>query len=75
MNDDTLQQAAKVNDKGSFKIPFDEALDDALVSKHEKNETFINKVYGDKELETLFKALMLDRVYEKLTGLTLGDQG
>jgi len=42
MADADLQQAARVNDKGNFGVPFRETLDDALVTRHEKHGDFIN---------------------------------
>ena len=69
VGDTSLQQAAKVNDKGSFKIPFLEALDDALVDRHAKHGAFINKVFEDDGLGAFFRAVMLDRVYGRLKAL------
>ena len=66
VGDSGLQQAAKVNDKGSFKIPFVEALDDALVERHAKHGDFINKVFDDEGLGAFFRSVMLDRVYGRL---------
>ena len=66
--DAALQQAAKVNDKGNFSVPFQEALDDALVSRHEKHGDFINKVFQDQALGDFFRAWMLDQVYGRLKG-------
>ncbi|MFY9973075.1 MAG: type I restriction endonuclease subunit R, partial [Chromatiaceae bacterium] len=65
--DKALQQAARVNDKGNFAVPFHEALDDALVSRHEKHGDFINKVFQDQALGEFFRAWMLDQVYGKLS--------
>ncbi len=64
--DEALQQAAKVNDKGNFSVPFQEALDDALVSRHEKHGDFINKVFQDDALGAFFRSWMLDQVYGRL---------
>jgi type I restriction enzyme R subunit len=66
--DQALQQAARVNDKGNFEVPFREALDDALVNRHEKHGDFINKLFEDEALGTLFRGLMLEQVYERLIG-------
>lgn len=66
MADEALQQAAKVNDKGNFEVPFREALDDALVNRHEKHGDFINKVFQDEELGGFFRSWMLDRIYGRL---------
>ena len=63
VNDPGLQQAASVNDKGSFNIPFVEALDDALVERHAKHGDFINQVFEDEGLGAFFRSVMLDRVY------------
>jgi type I restriction enzyme R subunit len=67
VGDAALQQAARVNDKGNFAVPFHEALDDALVSRHEKHGDFINKVFQDQALGDFFRAWMLDQVYGKLS--------
>ena len=66
--DEDLQQAAKVNDKGNFAVPFREALDDALVNRHEKHGDFINKLFQDEELGSFFRDWMLDRIYGRLNG-------
>lgn len=68
-----LQQAAKVNDKSGFKVPFVEALDDALVERHAKHGDFINKVFEDEGLGAFFRALMLDRVYGRLRELAAAE--
>jgi type I restriction enzyme R subunit len=68
--DEGLQQAAKVNDMGNFAVPFQDALDDALVSRHEKHEDFINKVSQDQAVGDFFRALMLDQVYGRLRSPT-----
>lgn len=65
--DAALQQAAKVNDKGNFSVPFAEALDDALVSRHKKHGDFINKVFQDQALGDFFRDWMLDQVYGRLS--------
>ena len=68
MADAGLQQAARVNDKGNFSVPFQEALDDALVSRHERHGDFINKVFQDQAVGDFFRAWMLDQVYGRLSG-------
>ncbi len=68
VGDESLQQAAKVNDKGNFEVPFREALDDALVTRHGKHGDFINKVFEDGMLGDFFRAFMLEQVYGRLTG-------
>ena len=64
--DEGLQQAARVNDKGNFEVPFQEALDDALVSRHEKHRDFINKLFQDETLGAFFREAMLDQIYGRL---------
>ena len=66
--DADLQQAARVNDKGNFGVPFREALDDALVTRHEKHGDFINKLFQDEALGAFFRNWMLDQVYGRLRG-------
>jgi len=66
VNSDAMKQAAKVNDKGNFDHVFRPALDDALVDRHAKHGAFIDKVFADDSLGALFRALMLDRVYDRL---------
>ena len=66
--DEDLQQAARVNDKGNFEVPFREALDEALVSRHDKHGDFINKVFQDETLGAFFRGWMLDQVYGRLSG-------
>jgi len=66
--DADLQQAARVNDKGNFGVPFREALDDALVTRHEKHGDFINTLFQDEALGAFFRNWMLDQVYAQLRG-------
>ena len=73
--DEALQQAAKVNDKGNFNVPFQDALDDALVSRHEKHGDFTNKVFQDEALGDFFRAWMLDQVYGRLSVEAAGSSG
>jgi len=61
-----LQQAAKVNDKGNFAAPFREALDDALVTRHERHGDLINRLFQDEALGAVFRGWMLDEVYGRL---------
>lgn len=61
-----LKQAARANDKGNFAVPFKEALDDALVNRHEKHADFINKIFADAALGEFFRGWMLDKVYDEL---------
>ena len=61
-----LRQAAKVNDKGNFALPFREALDDALVTRHERHGEFINRLFQDEALGAFFRGWMLDEVYGRL---------
>ncbi len=68
IEDEDLQQAARANDKDNFAVPFREALDDALIGRHEKHHEFINRVFEDEVLGGFFRVLMLDAVYEKLQG-------
>jgi len=65
--DEVLRQAARVNDKGNFAVPFREALDDALISRHEKHGDFINKLFQDEAVGVFFRAAMLDAIYARLT--------
>jgi len=73
VSNEGLQQAAQANDKGNFAVPFREALDDALVTRHEKHADFINSLFADEALGDLFRGLMLDQVYGQLRGAS-GDQ-
>ena len=61
-----LQQATKVNDKGNLTVPFREALDDALVTRHERHGDFINRLFQDEALGAVFRRWMLDEVYRGL---------
>ncbi|AHF03946.1 type I restriction endonuclease subunit R [Marichromatium purpuratum 984] len=63
--DARLRQAARVNDKGNFAVPFREALDDALVSRHEKHGDFINQLFQDEDLAEFFRGWMLEQVYKR----------
>jgi type I restriction enzyme, R subunit len=69
--DDRLQQAAKVNDIGNFAVPSQDAMDDALVSRHEKHEDFINKVFREQAVGDFFRALMLNQVSGRLRSPTV----
>jgi len=66
VDNEGLKQAAQANDKGNFAVPFREALDDALVSRHGKHADFINQLFADATMGDFFRAVMLDKVYEQL---------
>jgi type I restriction enzyme R subunit len=65
--DAEVQQAAAVNDKTNFGYVFDKKLDTALLDRHAKHADFIDKVFSDPDMGRLFRALMLDQVYGRLT--------
>ncbi len=65
--DEGVQQAAEANDKMNFGYVFHPKLDAALLDRHAKHADFIDKVFADQEIGGLFRALMLDQIYERLT--------
>ncbi len=64
--DEKIQTAARNNAKENFAYVFNPALDDALVDRHGKHADFIDKVFSDENLGTVFRAMMLDQVYGRL---------
>lgn len=66
MRDDGLRQAAQANDRANFAVPFREALDDVLVTRHEKHADLISKLFADQTPGDFFRGWMLGQVYSKL---------
>ena len=65
--DETMRQAAQANDKANFGHVFVPAFEDALVDHHAENGDFVNMVFQDKRLRDALGALMMDKVYGRLT--------
>ena len=65
---ENIQLAAKANDKVNFGHVFVPAFKDALVDHHAENGEFVDLVFGDDQLMNALNTLMLDRVYERLSG-------
>ena len=72
---ETIQLAAKANDKANFGHVFGPAFEDALVDHHAENGDFVNLVFQDTLLRSALNALMMDRVYGRLTAPRESDEG
>jgi hypothetical protein len=72
VSDERIQTAARNNRKDGFAYVFNPALDDALIDRHGKHGDFVDKVFSDEQLGRFFRTLMLDQVYERLTGYEAG---
>ena len=67
VNNEQMQLAAKANDKANFGHVFIPALEDALVDHHAENGQFVDLVFRDDAFRHALNALMMDRVYGRLT--------
>ena len=65
--DEEVQQAAKANDKTNFGFVLDPKLTTALLDRHAKHGEFIDKVFADETIGKLFRDLMLDAIYKRLS--------
>ena len=70
--DEKMRQAAVANDKANFGHVFVPAFEDALVDHHAENGDFVNMVFQDKRLRDALGALMMDKVYGRLTASSEG---
>lgn len=66
VGDPEMLQQAEVNDRENFRYVFDAALDDALLDRHAKHGTFIDKLFSDKDMLRFFRDHMLDEFYKRL---------
>lgn len=64
---ESLQLAAKANDKANFGHVLVPAFEDALVDHHAENGDLVNLFFQDARVRALVNALMTDRVYGRLT--------
>lgn len=61
-----MQKAASANDKDNFRYVLEPALDEALIDRHAKHGSFIDRVFSDEDLLGFFRRRMLDEVYGQL---------
>jgi type I restriction enzyme R subunit len=64
---DELLAQAKANEIDNFRFPFEQQFDAAVVDRQEANEELFKKILEDPEFHDAVKALLLRRVYERLT--------
>jgi type I restriction enzyme R subunit len=63
MQDETLQQAARVNTMDDFKYLFDKAFEGLVIDRMEGNAEIFNKLMGDSDFRTLVSDNLLHQVY------------
>lgn len=66
--DEGMQRAATVNDRTNFELVGAPAFDEALIDRHAKHATFIDRVFSDEALLRFIRARVLDEVYAALHG-------
>lgn len=66
LDDDGLCQAAAVNDRDNFERVGGPAVEDALLSRHDKHTDFINQVFANPDILKLLQRAMLDEVYKQV---------
>jgi len=63
MQDESLQQAARVNTMDDFKYLFDKAFEGLVIDRMEGNAEIFNKLMGDNDFRTLVADNLLHQVY------------
>ena len=66
LNNETIQQQARVNKMDTFKYAFDDKFDDAFIGRMEQNKEFFEKVFDDAAFGGLVRELMMKKIYKKL---------
>lgn len=66
LNNETIQQQARVNKMDTFKYAFDDKFDDAFIGRMEQNKEFFEKVFDDAVFGGLVRELMMKKIYKKL---------
>jgi type I restriction enzyme, R subunit len=64
--DQGMQRAATANDRANFELVGAPAFDEALIDRHAKHASFIDRVFSDEELLRFIRAKVLDEVYARL---------
>ncbi len=66
MADEDVQRAAEANERANFDFVGAPAFDDALVDRHAKHASFIDRVFSDDEILKFLRKKVLDEVYGRL---------
>jgi type I restriction enzyme R subunit len=64
LNDDQLQQSARVNTQENFAYTFDERLTELFIDRRNQNEDLFTEYINDNELQELITGLLRQRVYD-----------
>jgi len=67
--DETLAQQAQSNTKENFKFGFDDKFMEAVISRMDQNQMMAAQMIDDDKMIFIVKAMMMDRVYERLRNL------
>jgi len=67
VSDQKIQAAAAANDRANFEYVGTPAFDGALIDRHAKHGTFIDRVFSDDEILSFLRKKVLDDVYNRLT--------
>lgn len=66
VEDETLQQAARVNTEDKFALVFHRVLETLFVERLEQNEDIFARFMDDAEFQTVIKGALLGSVYQRL---------
>lgn len=66
LNNETIQQQARVNKMDTFKYAFDDKFDDAFIGRMEQNKEFFERVFDDAAFGGLIREWMMKRIYKRL---------
>jgi type I restriction enzyme R subunit len=64
LNDDQLQQSARVNTQENFAYTFDEKLTELFIDRRNQNEDLFTEYINDNELQEVITGLLRQRVYD-----------
>ena len=66
IEDETLQQAARVNPEDTFALVFNRVLETLFVERLEQNEDIFARFMNDAEFQSIIKIALLEDVYRRL---------
>jgi len=69
VTDEVLLQQAQSNTRENFKFGFDDKFMDAVISRMDQNQAMATQMIDDDKMIFIVKAMMMDRVYERLRNL------
>ena len=72
VEDEDLQQAAKVNDFEDFKSLLKEALNGLIINRMDDNEALFARMMADEEFNSTAFDWMAERIYQQLDKSTKG---